>query len=70
MEQGFDSLMAVEIRNRLMKETGADLPASFLFSNPTIEKIAGWFVDNTVKKSDVAEHDITNILGEIDSLLE
>ena len=70
MEQGFDSLMAVEVRNRLIRETGIDLPASFLFSYPTVEKIADWFVENATGETDVAESDVSEILDDINDLLE
>ena len=39
MDQGFDSLMAVELRNRLSQIIGKTLPVSLLFDYPTLEKI-------------------------------
>ncbi len=39
-EMGLDSLLAVELRNTLSKETGASLPASLLFDYPTIEALS------------------------------
>ena len=70
MEQGFDSLMAVEIRNRLIRETGVSLPASFLFSNPTIEKIADWFEENASETSGAEENNVSSVLNDINDLLE
>ncbi|MBF0377046.1 MAG: SDR family NAD(P)-dependent oxidoreductase [Desulfamplus sp.] len=42
MEQGFDSLMAVEFRNQLQKMCGFSLPVTLLFTYPGLEEIANF----------------------------
>ena len=42
LEQGFDSLLAVEFRNRIGRELGQAVPVSMIFEYPTLDKIVQW----------------------------
>ncbi len=55
MEQGLDSLMAVDIRNRLNRELSQSLPASLLFNYPTVQALAGYLLSLADHSADDAE---------------
>jgi NADPH:quinone reductase-like Zn-dependent oxidoreductase/acyl carrier protein len=67
-DQGFDSLMTVDMRNRLSKILGATLPASLLFDHPTIERVADYLLRDVIRIGDDAPA-TDALLEEIDHLV-
>jgi NAD(P)-dependent dehydrogenase (short-subunit alcohol dehydrogenase family) len=47
-ELGLDSLLAVELRNRLGRSLGRTFPASLLFDHPTIEALTAFLMDKVL----------------------
>ncbi|GAU08622.1 type I polyketide synthase [Desulfoplanes formicivorans] len=81
LEQGFDSLLAVEFRNIIGRELGRTIPVSLIFEYPTLEKIAGWLRGSNGSETEeqipveianvdhFADRDRQALLNDIDSLL-
>ncbi|MEU6393707.1 type I polyketide synthase [Streptomyces sp. NPDC046939] len=61
---GFDSLMAVELRNRLGAATGLALPATLLFDQPNPQALAGYLRGRLTEDTDGA----AAVLAGLDSL--
>jgi acyl carrier protein len=73
MEQGFDSLMAVEMKNRLGHAFGADLPVSLLFDYPTIERMRDYIFEEILgpeKPGDPGKNGAADLPTATDDLLE
>jgi acyl carrier protein len=54
-ELGMDSLMAVELRNRLQHGLGSSLPATLVFEYPTIDSLSQYLADQVVGLQPAAE---------------
>ncbi|MGV8121433.1 MAG: acyl carrier protein, partial [Candidatus Xenobiia bacterium LiM19] len=76
MEQGVDSLMIVEMRNKFNREVKTTLPMTLLFNYPTLKKVADYILGNILTFPDTPDAkeaqapSTDDLLNEIDALVK
>ncbi|MCV3213932.1 acyltransferase domain-containing protein [Plectonema radiosum NIES-515] len=68
---GIDSLIAVELRNKLRSATGVELPVGVLFDHPTINQLASFLLDRIAPQSNQQNVPIeSSVTSKQDALVE